>query len=198
MILEYCSKINLIDLLNINVYLSNILLIPSIIIIIFIIYGIYNLNSEIYKCKKYYLIFWIYIMSCFIIGTIISTIHHLFMFSKFKNIKNVGKLDFLLTAPIIAINITILTIIFCIYLQKYNCNSECKLIFLISFILNLTGLSVHFLRKILLPCKKTLEEQIIYTIFHICFHYITYTGILLLIILHYINYENIYKILYIN
>ena len=198
MLLEFCNKISLIDLLNINVYLSNILLIPSIIFTLFIIYGIDCLNSEIYKCKMCYLVFWIYILVCFLIGIIISTIHHIFMFSNLKNIKNIGKLDPLITAPSIAINIIILTIIYYIYIKDYNCKAEYKLIFLISIILNISGLSVHFLRTILLPCKKTLEEQIIYTIFHICFHYITYTGILLLIILYYLNYENIYKTIYIN
>ena len=198
MLLNYCSKLNLIDLLNINVYLSNILLIPSIILTLFIINGINNLNYDIYKCKLYYLYIWIYICLCFIIGIMISCIHHIFMFSNSENIKDIGRLDHIMTAPSIAINILILTIIFYIYILKSSCKNEYKLIFIISVILNIIGLGVYILRKIFLPCRKTLNEQIVYTIFHICFHYISYTGILLLIILYYLNYENIYNIIYIN
>lgn len=197
-IVEICKYINIIDLLNINVYLTNILLIPSIIFIYLIIQNITYMNDNCYKCKQDYLHLWTFIFIFFIISFIISTIHHIFMFSNYIILNKIGNIDYKFTAPFIAFIILILTIIYSIFIKdtQYTCNKYYT-IFVISIIFNLFGLSIYFLRKCVLPRKITNQEKILYTLIHTCFHYITYTGILLLIFLHYLNYEYIYKTIYI-
>ena len=174
------------------------MLIPSIILIFIIIFNIQKLDIYIYKCKIIYLIFWIYILLSFIIGLIISTLYHLYLFSDNMILQKIGKLDPLLTAPIIGINIILLSLIYFLYLLDDNLLiNKNNIIFILLLIFNIIGLCVHKIRKILLPIRNTLNEKIIYTIFHICFHYTVYTGILLLIILYYLNYKNIYNSIFI-
>ena len=198
MIPYFIKQSNLVEMLNMNVYLSNILLLPSIIFIYLIINEINNWNIDNYNCKFFYMYMWIFVLVTYTFAFIISTIYHYFMFSDNKFLKLVGKLDYKITAPLLTIVVIILSIL---YYNTYlfDKNNNYWIIFILSVIFNLTGLSLYFCREyILLPKIKNNKDLIIYLINHICFHYVTYTGILLITVLLYLHYENIYKCIYID
>ena len=196
MIPYFCRKYNLIDILNTNVYLSNILLLPSMILIYQIINNIHNWNIDFYKCKYFYQTFWIFVLIIFISAFAVSCIYHINMFTNNERLKIIGSWDYKLTAPLLTIIVIILSILY--YQLNYNSN-EYNLIFIISIIFNLVGLSIYFSRRYLfLPMIINKRDNVLYLINHIFFHYITYTGILLIIVLFYIDYENIYNGIYIS
>lgn len=196
MIPYFCRKYNLIDILNTNVYLSNILLLPSIILIYQIINNIHNWNIDFYKCKYFYETFWIFVLIIFILAFAVSCIYHINMFTNNERLKIIGSWDYKLTAPLLTIIVIILSILY--YQLNYNSN-EYNLIFIISVIFNLVGLSIYFSRMCLLKFYiVNKRDNVLYLINHIFFHYITYTGILLIIVLFYIDYENIYNGIYIS
>ena len=196
MIPYFCRKYNLIDILNTNVYLSNILLLPSIILIYQIINNIHNWNIDFYKCKYFYETFWIFVLIIFILAFAVSCIYHINMFTNNERLKIIGSWDYKLTAPLLTIIVIILSILY--YQLNYNSN-EYNLIFIISVIFNLVGLSIYFSRMCLLKFYiVNKRDNVLYLINNIFFHYITYTGILLIIVLFYIDYENIYNGIYIS
>ena len=198
MIPYFCKKYNLIDILNTNVYLSNILLLPSIIFIFQIIYNINNWNIDLYKCKYCYQAFWIFVLLIFLSAFFISNVYHTSMYTNNNLFKSIGSWDYKLTAPLLTIIVIVLTIIYS-QTNLLLSNSKYKLIFIISIIFNLVGLSIYFSRICLLePYIVNKRDNVLYLINHIFFHYITYTGILLIILLFYLDYEYIYKIIYIN
>ena len=143
MIPYFCRKYNLIDILNTNVYLSNILLLPSIILIYQIINNINNWNIDFYKCKYFYQSFWIFVLIIFISAFTISSIYHINMFTNNERLKIIGSWDYKLTAPLLTIIVIILTIIYS-QTNLLLTDSKYHLIFIISIIFNLVGLSIYF------------------------------------------------------
>ena len=197
MIPYFCRNYKLIDILNTNVYLSNILLLPSIVFIYQIILNINNWNIDLYKCKYFYKGFWIFVLFVFVLAFIMSCIYHINMYTKNSMLKKIGSWDHKLTAPLLTITVLILTVIYS-QTDILLTNSKLYLVFIISLIFNLVGLSIYFTRRYLfLPNIINKRDTILYLINHIFFHYITYTGILLIIILFYLDYEYIYKSIYI-
>ena len=198
-IIPFLLSLSHIDLLNINVYLSNILLIPSIYFIYLIQENVQNWDSQKYKYKTTLLYLLYGILAIFIIGIIISSIHHIFMFSNYTSIIEFGNLDYKLTAPLITFIVVVLMLIYTIY--NYYCINH-KLyhiynpIFIAGITLCIIGFFVYLYRKFRLPNRTTDESKYIYIILHILFHYLTYTGILLIILLYYFQYENIYKVMF--
>ncbi len=198
MIPYFCKRYKLIDILNTNVYLSNILLLPSIIFIYQIIFNINKWNIDLYQCKYFYQGFWIFVLMVFILAFLISCIYHINMYTNNIIFKKIGSLDYKLTAPLLTTIVIILTIIY----SQTNIlltNNKYNLVFIISIIFNLVGLSIYFTRRYLfLPNITNKRDNILYLINHIFFHYITYTGILLIIVLFYLDYEYIYRTIYIS
>ena len=198
MIPYFIRQSNLVEMLNINVYLSNILLLPSITLIYLIIYEINNWNIDNYNCKFFYMDMWIFVFITYTFAFIISTIYHYFMFRNNNIFKLIGKLDYKITAPLLTVVVIILSILYC-NTCLFDKNNNYWIIFILSVIFNLTGLSMYFCRRYLfLPEIKNNKDLIIYLINHVGFHYVTYTGILLISVLLYLHYEDIYKCIYIN
>tara|TARA_B000000565_G_C23761549_1_gene368583 strand:+ start:278 stop:640 length:363 start_codon:yes stop_codon:yes gene_type:complete len=120
------------------------------------------------------------------------------MYTNNNILKKIGSWDYKLTAPLLTIIVIILTIIYS-QTNLLISNSKYYLIFIISIVFNLVGLSIYFSRRYLfLTNIKNKRDNVLYLINHIFFHYITYTGILLIILLFYLDYEYIYKNIYIN
>ena len=198
-IIPFLLSLNHIDLLNINVYLSNILLLPSIYFIYLIQHNVQKWDSKIHKYKTTFLYFLYAILVIFIIGIFISTIHHIFMFSDYTSIIEFGNIDYKITAPLITFTILVLVLIYSIY--NYYCTNHKQRhiynpIFITGITLCILGFLVYLYRRNRLPNRTTAEAKYIYIILHILFHYLTYTGILLIILLYYFQYENIYKVMF--
>lgn len=194
---QFLSDMNHIHLFNINVYFTNILLLP----IIFFVYILYNniLKWDIkkYKYKKYCLLFCKIFIILLIICFIISTLHHSTMFTNYNKLIKIGKLDSYLFAPLIGIFTLILYIIYIIFLIKNKQYNNNKLsIFIVSLILSILGIIIFIYKKKIIPKNNATEIQhYIYICLHIMFHYLSYTGVILLIILYIFNKEQMYRIL---
>lgn len=192
---QFLNNMNHIHLFNINVYFTNILILP----IIFFIYILYNniLKWDIkkYKYKKYFLLFCEIFILLLIICFIISTLHHSTMFTNHTKLIKIGMLDSYLFAPLIAIFTLILYIIYIIFLVKkkeYNIN---KLgIFIVSLILSILGIIIFIYKKKIIPKNDSTQiQKYIYICLHIMFHYCSYVGVILLIILYIFNIEQMYR-----
>ena len=112
-----------INLLNANVYLTNLLLIPSIVFSYLIVSHIYAWQGDVDKSQaNVYASIWLTIMCILIVGVVLSNIHHLFMFSRNRLLNRIGDIDSKFTAPLIALLLIALNIFYIIYLIS-PCNS---------------------------------------------------------------------------
>jgi len=210
------KKINRIDLnllkyINKNTFYTNILLIPIIVLFGIITNKLYifnNINTDNSAYKLFFLF-------CFIIlffGTIISTIYHYTMYNNnntlFKIIlKNIGLLDRYLTAPLIFLIFTILVINYFIYYSKKDTekqleqqkqqNIELLIIFILGVIYSIIGLIFYIYKSkykflsIDFITNSVNFERINDTILHTIFHFTTYVGLLLILFVYYINFDDI-------
>lgn len=192
-------------LINKNVYYTNLLLIP-IIILSFLIIEDYEKNIHPMN-KNIWYIFPIYFsMFIFSIGFIFSSIYHYFYFNKDSSIfKQIGKIDYLVTAPLIGLITLTYYAIYFVFMQNSFCNNELeestKPIFFTSVFFSLLGLTTYFYKKLLYGSNfkkvKDYNDKIKYLNMHTFFHYTIYTGIMLLYLLFYIENTNIYQCLFI-
>ena len=191
-------------LINKNVYYTNLLLIP-IIIISFLIINDYENNIHPLK-KNILYIFPIYFsFFIFSIGFIFSSIYHYFYFNKDSSIfKQIGKIDYIITAPLIGLITLIYYSIYFTFMQNTSCNNNLerstKPIFFISVFFSLLGLATYGYKKIIYGrnFKKinNYNDKIRYLNMHTFFHYTIYTGIMLLYLLFYIENMSIYECLF--
>lgn len=190
------------ELSNANVYLTNIMLIPCIVFIGLNIKTIqkWKLNDCLAHKQFYWLIFWYILLFSFIIGICISFIYHFYMFEHRPLIHKISSLDVHFTAPLLSILSGLLFLLYFLYLKhpvKNNILTLKKItepIFYVAFIFSVIGISSYFIRKKFVPEWK--ENDYIRCRFlnmHIFFHYMSYTGAILLYLLYYIESWPLFK-----
>ena len=194
----------IINLFNSNVYLTNLLLIPSLIFVILIIKNIKkhndNENSSFYYSKWYYGI-WIGILILMILLIIFSTIHHIVMFSDNILLRKIKKIDSHFTAPVFGLVLLLLIIYYGQFLKhkKKENNNITFPIFIISISYICIGFIVYVIRKLsrnkIIKIDRNMYKYI-YMISHIFFHYMVYSGVILLFLLYYVENKDIYLTLF--
>lgn len=192
---------NHVHLLNSNVYLSNFLLIPTIIFNILIIRSIKKWNEKEFPKKKQYLLFWYIVLGVLLVGIFFSNIHHIFMFTEKKLLIKIGKIDSVLSAPLIGVFVIIMNVFYIKYLRS-KCASKDPIkkltspIYTISLIYSFIGVFSFIFKKILVRDKLTELWKYKYITFHIFFHYTTYVGILLLFLMYYLEKKELYNFVF--
>ena len=195
-----------INLLNANVYLTNLLLIPSIVFSYLITARIRAWGGDVdEKQADTYAGIWLTIMCILIVGVILSNVHHLFMFSKNRLLNRIGDIDSKFTAPLIALILFALNVFYIVYLMS-PCNSPhgqlkvmTKPIYIVSAVLSVMGIVAFAVRKLLVrrgSALSSLKDKSLYITGHTFFHYTVYTGAMLLFMLYYVENKDIYMSLF--
>jgi hypothetical protein len=195
--------LDLINRISSNTFLTNILLIPTLIILGIINYKIIKYSDDIFESK--YKLFFIVCFGILIIGTVLSSLYHYTMY-KTRNtfisniLYNIGLLDKIVTGPLLVIICLILVINYFIYFSDtYDNTNDSFVIFIIGFIYFIFGILIYlykskfniknmdFINRI--ASKSLINNEILHTFFH----YVIYTGFLLILFVYYYNHEHIYK-----
>ena len=196
-----------IDILNANVYGTNLLLIPGLIFTIYILLELNNWkNDDTIDGKKLinYSLIWYFLLILFSLTIIFSTIYHYSMFGKNNFLIKIGSIDYRITAPLL---FTILVIMNVYYIKFLNsdcdlnsekCNEKYSYIYYLSLIISIIG-TIIFLIKILLYrgySRKSFIFKVKYIAGHTFFHYVAYTGISFILMLYYIENRNIFDLFF--
>ena len=194
---------DVIKLTNKNLYWTNILLIPSIIIILLIVLDIYNWKDIAFQDKSTYLYIWSGFFVYMIIVFVLSSLYHYTYFIDSHILKSIGKLD-VYTSPFLFIILLVINIIYVSFIRS-NCNirnSSKKIdpLYIISSGFSILGSIAWITKRILYNgyTKKGLIHKLKWIQTHSFFHYVTYTGVLLFLSLYYIENIQIYKYLFVN
>lgn len=197
--------LNLLKYINKNTIFTNILLIPIIVLFGIITYKLY-INQNIKTDSNIYKTFFLFCFILLFVGTIISTIYHYTMYNNnnttFKKIfKNIGLIDKYLTAPLIFLIFTILVINYITYYSKEQPknqqNTELLIIFILGVIYSIIGGLIYIYKSkykflsIDFITNSVNFGRINDTILHTLFHFTTYIGLLLILFVYYINFDNI-------
>ena len=185
-------------LVNKNVYYTNILLLPSILFCIISIIDMHQWDIYILKSHNYYIYIsiWYLLLIQLIITTFFSTLHHKFYYSKNDKIKKIGKIDYIITAPIMGIVIFILSFLYFIFLNTIPSNiKNYKDLYLVAMLYIISGSFIFIYKKIFYKgwSKKDIIKRIKYLYSHTFFHYISYTGISLITLIYYLNNNEIFN-----
>ena len=191
-----------IHLLNSNVYLTNFLLIPCIVLAIFIHKNI-NTWSEPLDMKKTNIYSWVWfaVIILLIITVFFSNMHHMFMFGKNKLLHLIGSVDYKFSAPFLGLLVLLMNIIYVLYLRSACDRPHSHLkqltipIYAVSLLYALLGLISFVLRSLFLKKNHSLYHPL-YITSHTFFHYMTYSGLILLFLLYYIENKEIYLSLF--
>ena len=199
---EYYHRIR--NYCNANVWLTNILLIPSIILsfINFISINKWKFEDKIKNYYKYiYKFCWLLLSIMLLIIFIFSVLNHRYMFTKTKyKLQKIGKID-LITAPL-----GLILLLFMIYYYHHISEKEnsCILnnslniydIYLVGVLFIFIGIIIFIIKELFITHKYHIKQQLIYNIKyttgHTIFHYILYTGILMMVIIYSINLKPIF------
>lgn len=186
-------------ILNLNTYTTNMLLLPSMIISFIIYYNSVSLVGNS-KYSSMYHNFWLICGIYILVVVIMSTIYHYTMYSDISKLL-LTKLD-LITAPIFGLILVCLVFIYSIFLLNkcFPIDKKYPVLFILSILYLLIGITVYAVKKYYYYgwSKKTFLKKIVYLELHTMFHYITYTGVLLMFILFLYEYEMIYTSLFNN
>ena len=203
---------NLLELINVNVYTTNILLFLPITFIYLIIKKIEKWKEiNLVIQQFYFLCFWYGLLILFIIGTILSCIYHYYMFQNTPKIHKIAMLDVNASAPALSIICLILFILYYLYLNDPNTKNVPSIkyvttpIFFIALGCSTIGMLSWLIKYYCIPKAHLylLNYDNIYNsseydimcglCIHIFFHYMSYTGITLLLLLYYIEIHPIFK-----
>ena len=197
---------DIVNYTNKNLYWTNILLIPSILVGYYIIHDIYSWDEINQEDKNIYLYSWIFVTLYMFIVLIFSTLYHYTYFGeKWLNsiLKKIGKID-KITAPIFCIILLVLNGAY-IYFINSNCPHDfifpkIKLLYIISFFFSLLGLSSWIIKRIFYKgySRQSIFHKIKWIQTHSFFHYTTYTGVLLFVCLYYLENKDIFNYLFLN
>jgi len=194
---------DVIKLTNKNLYWTNILLIPSIIIIFLIVLDIYNWKDISFQDKSTYLYIWSGFFVYMILVFVLSSLYHYTYFIDSHILKSIAKLD-VYTAPLLFIILLIINIIYVSFIRS-NCNirhisKNIDPLYIISSGFSILGSISWITKRILYKgyTKKGLIYKLKWIQTHSFFHYVTYTGVLLFLSLYYIENIQIYKYLFVN
>lgn len=206
------------DILNTNVYLTNIISIPVIILIYYIVQDINtwkskdNDNDNNLHYTHLYEYLWKFYLLLSVIAFILSNMYHLNMFSNNTFLKKIAILDSIFSAPLTFIIMILLIILYYIYLhntsgketqEQEQLKKASVPIYRIGIFFIMVGCIVFLLKAKIyqhnyydaLDTLKTVKDQAIWTSGHIFFHYMCYTGGLLIVLLYYIENKQIYQTL---
>ena len=193
-------------LLNANAYLTNMLLVPSIVFSVLITRRIRSWTGDTDPVHtSTYATIWLFVTGIFIVAFIFSNIHHLFMFTKNRLLVRIGDIDSRYTAPLLALMLLALNIVYIVYISS-PCNDAhgqlkkmTQPIYVISAILSLMGALSYVVRKRLVrrgTASSSVRDKSIYITGHVFFHYTVYTGTMLLLLLFYVENKAIYNSLF--
>ena len=189
-------------LLNANVYLTNFLLIPCIVLAFFIHKNINTWSSPLDMTKtNIYSWIWFVMIICLIMTVIFSNIHHMFMFGKNKFLHLLGSLDYKFSAPFTGLIVLMMNFIYIYYLNSTCDKPHSHLkqltipIYVVSLIYSLLGLLSFILKRLFLKRNHSLYHPL-YITSHTFFHYMSYSGVILLFLLYYVENKEIYLSLF--
>tara|TARA_B100001758_G_C18416996_1_gene621075 strand:- start:30627 stop:31298 length:672 start_codon:yes stop_codon:yes gene_type:complete len=209
-------KLKILDILNANVYLTNILTIPIIVLTYLIKNDIQNwkrkaeYTNNSWNLSHLYEYLWVTYFWITVIAFILSNMYHLNMFSKFSIWKQIGILDVKFSAPLSFIIMVLLIIMYYIYLhntseketnEQKNLKKATVPIYRLGIFFIIIGL-IAFISKLFVYkhnyydasiLLNTTRDQALWTSGHIFFHYMCYTGGLLIVLLYYIENKDIYR-----
>ena len=206
----------LLTILNANVYLTNILTIPIIILTYLIQKDIKQwkrkdeYTNSSWNLNHLYEYLWVFYFWITVIAFILSNMYHLHMFAEFSIWKQIGLLDARFSAPLTFIIMVLLIIMYYIYLhniseKETNDQKELKKatvpIYRLGIFFIIIGALSWILKKVFYnynyfdstSALKTAKDQALWTSGHIFFHYMSYTGGLLIVLLYYIENKDIYR-----
>ena len=193
-------------LLNANVYLTNLLLVPSIILSFIITKRIREWGGNVDQVRAgMYATIWLVITSIFVVTILFSNIHHFFMFTRNKLLIKIGDIDSRFTAPLLAVLLLVLNIVYIVYLASPCDDPHGQLkkmtqpIYIISVVLSVMGVLSYIIRKRLVRKGTASSSQLdksIYITGHVFFHYTVYTGTMLLLLLFYVENKAIFNSLF--
>ena len=213
-------KFKILDILNANVYLTNIISIPIIILINLIVQDIKEWktkdkdresDTKLHYTHLYEYLWNIYLWTS-VIAFILSNMYHLNMFSNNKFLKNIAILDARVSAPFTGFIMLLLIILYYIYLhntsgketeEQEKFKKATVSIYYIGIFFIIIGLFSFIVKKLMYKYSyydafnvlSTVKDQAIWTSGHIFFHYTCYTGGLLIVLLYYIENKDIYETL---
>jgi hypothetical protein len=185
--------------LNRNVYLTNILLIPSA-ITSFVIYEDSRKMKGDTIGEEIYTYFWLFLSlyTLLVIGA--SNFHHLFMFSDVRlQLPKAYRLD-TVTAPIFGLIMGALSIFYGKFLFT-KCNeidNKFPILYYTAIAFMIIGSLVFVLKRIFMKGfrEKGLMYKIKYLESHTFFHYISYTGVMIMLFLFMFENKLIFKTLF--
>ena len=192
---------DVVNIVNRNVFLTNLLLLPAIYYCIMGIVHIHNWEIEPSTSLYVYLSIWYFMALLLIFVSLFSIIYHGTMFSATKpKLQKLGKVDYLFTAPLLGIIIIALSIIYFIFLDikcpgtQYHIN-----VFSVATGYTIVGLIIFLLKKYFIRGYSTKDfvKKIKYLLSHTFFHYIAYTGVTLLILTFFLDNRDIYNTFFI-
>lgn len=199
--MKYSSK-KILRYLNKNTYFSNILLLPSLITSLAIYYdsdemtkkGTYSTGEELYKY------FWLFLALYILIVIIASTIHHAYMYVDWRDkIKRIMKIDYI-TAPIFGIIMILLSLFYgkFLFMKCHESDNKYPHMYFASLIFMVAGGLTWVLKRIFMKgyARSNLLNQILYFESHTFFHYIVYTGVMMMLFLFMFENKLIYKTLF--
>lgn len=191
------SKI--IKYLNRNVYLTNILLLPSA-ITSFAIYEDSRKMSHNTIEETLYTYFWLFLSLYTILVIGASNIHHMLMFSERRlTLPRTYKVD-TITAPIFGLIMAGLSILYgkFLYTKCRETDNKYPLMYFSAMIFMVIGTLVFALKRIFMKGfrEKGLLYKIKYLESHTFFHYISYTGVMMMLYLFLFENKLIFKTLF--
>jgi len=193
------SVSKIIRYLNRNVYLTNILLLPSA-ITSFVIYDDSKKMSKNTIEESLYTYFWLFLSLYTILVIGASNIHHMIMFTEKRlQLPRTYRVD-TITAPIFGLIMVCLSLLYGKFLNMKCSESEKKypIMYYSSLGFMIVGLLVFILKRIFMKGfrKKGLMYKITYLESHTFFHYISYTGVMMMLYLFMFENELIFKTLF--
>ena len=192
---------SIVKLVNRNVFLSNFLLLPA---IYYCAMGIHNINGwglEETRELSIWRGFWIFMLILIILVFIFSMLYHGVMFRKNgRFIKLISKIDYLITAPLMAFSCIFLFFNYIIY-SYLRGGMDCNVSVLSNEIFGMAALYLIFTffyylikRKLHMGYKKkNVIKKVIFLVGHTFFHYIGHTGITLLILVYLLENKNMFN-----
>ena len=192
---------SIVNLVNRNVFLSNFLLLPA---IYYCAMGISNINNwKLEETRELYIWrgIWISMLVLITLVFIFSMLYHGFMFRKNgRFLKLISKIDYLVTAPLMALTSIFLFFNYIIYAYLRG-GMDCNPFVLSNEVFGMAALYLVFTffyylikRKIHWGYKhKNILKKVVFLVGHTFFHYIGYTGITLLILVYLLENKNMFN-----
>ncbi len=188
--------------LNRNTYFTNLLLLPSLVTSFAIFYDSHELTKEGKHSgsEELYKYFWLFLALYIMLVIVASTIHHAYMFEDFRDkYQRIMKLDYI-TAPIFGILMVVLTLLYgnFLFIKCHESDNKYPHMYIASMLFMVTGGLTWVFKRIFMKgySRASLLHQIKYFESHTFFHYIVYTGVMMMLFLFMFENRLIYKTLF--